>query len=90
MGRKTYEYPILMNDNPQSGQASMQQIIYVTVTIKSFNDNPHYPGHKDIVVYNYQREFEDAEIGHVFVEDEDDWDLAEKTFSFEGQHDGFK
>lgn len=44
------------------------------------NDNPMRPGESEIFVYNYEGKAPDTEIGRVFVNDPDDWDLPDKTF----------
>ena len=33
-------------------------------------------------VYNYNGEYDNIPLGRVYCEDEDDWDLPDKTFEF--------
>jgi hypothetical protein len=40
------------------------------------------PGSSQIFVYNYEGRAPTTQIGRVFVEDPDDWDLPFKTFRF--------
>ena len=54
----------------------------LTVTIGDRNDNEMFPGAKEIFVYNYMDKIQSAQIGRVHVEDKDDWDLEDKTFSW--------
>nr|CAD7204937.1 unnamed protein product [Timema douglasi] len=61
------------------------------VPIRDVNDNKMQPGLKDIVFYNYMGKAPDSEIGRVFVNDLDDWDLPDKKFYWEGaEHPRFK
>lgn len=43
----------------------------------------HQEGTKYVVVYNYNGELRNVPLGNVFVEDPDDWDLPDKTFTIE-------
>lgn len=43
--------PIVMSD---SGTPSMTGTNTLTIQIADVNDNKHGPGHKDILVYNYE------------------------------------
>jgi hypothetical protein len=52
------------------------------VTIGDKNDNEMFPGSKEISVYTYLDKTNNVEIGRVHVEDKDDWDLHDKTFSW--------
>ena len=40
------------------------------------------PGSSEIFVYNYEGRAPETDIGRVYVEDPDDWDLPDKTFDF--------
>jgi hypothetical protein len=50
----------------------------------------HTDGTKLVVVYNLNGEFEDVSLGNAFVEDEDDWDLPDKTFTFVSTQEWFQ
>lgn len=50
------------------------------VVIGDENDNPMKPGSSSIFVYTYKGESPDMEIGRVYVDDLDDWDLPDKRF----------
>lgn len=70
--------PILITD---SGKPSQSNVSWVTVIIGDINDNIMYPGESKIFVYKY-KEKSSFTIGRVYVEDEDDWDLPDKTFEW--------
>jgi len=55
-------------------------LIIFKLTIGDKNDNPMKQGESEIFVYNYEGKAPDTEIGRVFVNDPDDWDLPDKTF----------
>ncbi|GFR69872.1 neural-cadherin [Elysia marginata] len=79
---KTYELPIVMSDmRGRGGYESMTGTNTLTIVIGDLNDNEHFPGHQDIFVYNYKGQFGPINVGRVFVEDADDWDLQDKTFT---------
>lgn len=48
------------------------------------------PGSSSIFVYNYRGEAPDTEIGRVYVNDPDDWDLPDKHFAWASTHEGFQ
>ena len=52
--QKFYYMPIVMSD---SGKPSMTGTNTLTIQIADVNDNKHGPGHKDILVYNYEGQF---------------------------------
>ncbi|CAL1540107.1 unnamed protein product [Lymnaea stagnalis] len=80
---KTYELPIVMWDMRGSGNPKAQTgTNTLTIVIGDVNDNHHHPGHQDVFVYNYKGLFGPVVIGRVYVEDLDDWDLPDKTFTF--------
>lgn len=52
------------------------------VVIGDENDNDMKPGRSSIFVYTYKGESPDMEIGRVYVDDLDDWDLPDKEFKW--------
>ena len=56
----------------------------LTVIIGDSNDNKMRPGSKEIMVYNYMGDAPSCDIGRVYVNDKDDWDIPDKTFSWSG------
>lgn len=84
--QKSYDIPIAITDNgvpPMTGTSTL------TVIIGDENDNPMKEGSSSIFVYNYKGESPDTEIGRVYVNDPDDWDLPDKSFDWASSHDGF-
>jgi hypothetical protein len=77
--QKEYLVPIVIKD---SGSPAMSGTSTLTVIIGDSNDNKMRPGSKEIMVYNYLGEAPSCEIGRVYVNDRDDWDLPDKTFSW--------
>ena len=75
--KKEYKVPIKICDNKQLCGVSDLKLI-----IGDVNDNPMSPGSSEIFVYNYEGRAPETDIGRVFVEDPDDWDLPDKTFDF--------
>ncbi|EGI65090.1 DE-cadherin [Acromyrmex echinatior] len=84
--RKSYNIPIAITD---SGVPPMTGTSTLTVIIGDENDNPMREGSSSIFVYNYKGEAPDTEIGRVYVNDPDDWDLPDKSFKWASPHDGF-
>jgi hypothetical protein len=86
--QKKYLIPIAISD---SGSPSMTGTSTLTVEIGDVNDNAMKAGHSSIFVYNYKGEAPNTEIGRVYVEDPDDWDLADKHFAWKDriQHQNF-
>ncbi|XP_070186866.1 neural-cadherin-like [Littorina saxatilis] len=83
--QKYYYIPIIMWDMRGSDSREAQTgTNTLTVTIADINDNDMAPGTQDIFVYNYEGMFGPLAIGRVYVEDQDDWDLPDKTFTFAG------
>ncbi|XP_014244956.1 DE-cadherin isoform X2 [Cimex lectularius] len=76
---KEYRIPIQIRD---SGIPNKTGTSTLTVVIGDVNDNAMKEGHSSIFVYNYKGEAPDTEIGRVYVDDPDDWDLPDKTFSW--------
>jgi hypothetical protein len=85
--QKEYFIPIMISD---SGVPQMKNVSYLHLVIGDVNDNAMEPGMSSIFVYNYKGQAPDTEIGRVFVEDPDDWDLPDKTFFWAAnKHDDF-
>ena len=89
LGFKYYDLPIIMKDNPTSGQPSMQATRNLRITVESQNDNAHEAGSKTVVVYNIDGKFPNSSVGNVYVNDPDDWDQHEKTYEFVQHQDHF-
>ena len=86
--RKQYTVSIVIKDSgtpPHTGTSTL------TITIGDLNDNIMQPGSKEAIVYNYQGQAPDTPIGHVFVNDLDDWDTSDKLFYWdEAENPRFK
>ena len=78
--QKEYLVPIIIKD---SGNPSMTGTSTLTVVIGDTNDNRMHAGSKTIFVYNFKGESLPTPIGRVHVEDQDDWDLPDKSFFWE-------
>ena len=77
--RKSFEIPVAITDH---GEPPLTGISKLTVIIGDKNDNEMKDGSSAIFVYNYNGESPDVEIGRVYVEDPDDWDLNDKSFQW--------
>ena len=75
--KKQYTVPINICDHKNLCGVSDLKLI-----IGDENDNPMNPGSSEIFVYNYEGRAPETDIGRVYVEDPDDWDLPDKTFDF--------
>lgn len=86
--QKEYQIPIMISD---SGQPQMRNVSILHLVIGDVNDNEMKDGVSSIFVYNYKGEAPDTEVGRVYVNDPDDWDLPDKNFYWNnGQpHDRF-
>ena len=80
---KYHFIPINVCDRTQQ-QCAVSQL---KVTIGDVNDNPMKPGKSEIFVYNYDGKAPDTQIGRVYVNDPDDWDLPDKTFRFKNDRE---
>lgn len=49
-----------------------------------------HDGHTAITVNSYLGKLGKTKIGRVYVEDLDDWDLGDKTFTWKNQAPGFE
>ncbi|KAJ8923494.1 hypothetical protein NQ315_010072 [Exocentrus adspersus] len=85
--KKYYDILITITDSgipPQSGTSILR------VIIGDVNDNEAKDGESSIFVYKYVNgPNRDIEIGRVFVEDPDDWDLPDKVFVQQNSFDEF-
>ena len=77
--QKEYEVPIVIKD---SGNPSKSGTSTLTIVIGDKNDNKMMPGSKEISVYNYRGQAPKSSIGRVYVYDQDDWDIPDKTFTW--------
>lgn len=77
--QKEYFIPIMITD---SGYPRMSNVSIFHLIIGDINDNAMKEGQSTIFVYNYKGEAPDTEIGRVFVDDPDDWDLPDKSFAW--------
>ncbi|XP_022902196.1 DE-cadherin [Onthophagus taurus] len=78
--QKYYDILIAITD---SGTPETQTgVSNFRVIIGDVNDNPAQDGESEIFVYNYKGTAPDMQIGRVFVEDPDDWDLRDKNFQW--------
>lgn len=84
--RKEYQIPVVISDSGIPRQTATSTL---TVVIGDENDNPMSDGSSSILVYNYKGLLPDTEIGRVYVEDKDDWDLPDKTFSWQPSSTSF-
>ncbi|KAF5283408.1 hypothetical protein FQA39_LY04784 [Lamprigera yunnana] len=81
--QKYYLVPVAVTD---SGKPSpLTATSFMKVIIGDVNDNPAKPGESQIFVYNYEGKSPDIQIGRVYVDDPDDWDLNDKYFQW-GSH----
>ncbi|XP_038114556.1 DE-cadherin [Culex quinquefasciatus] len=78
--QKEYRIPILITDSGEPRPLSKVSILHLV--IGDVNDNEMKDGESKIFVYNYKGESPNADIGRVFVDDLDDWDLPDKTFAW--------
>ncbi|XP_014220809.1 DE-cadherin [Trichogramma pretiosum] len=76
---KSYTIPIAIRD---SGNPPLTGTSELIVIIGDVNDNAMLPGSSSIFVYNYNGEGPKVDIGRVYVNDSDDWDLNDKTFDW--------
>jgi hypothetical protein len=86
--RKSYDIPVAITDH---GELPLTGISKLTVIIGDKNDNEMRDGSSAIFVYNYNGDSPDVDIGRVYVDDPDDWDLNDKTFTWyqNNPEDGF-
>lgn len=81
---KYYDIPIKIGDQ---AIPSMFGVSNLKVIIGDRNDNKAQDGESEIFVYNYKGMFDNVEIGRVYVNDLDDWDLPDKVFQWAPEMD---
>ncbi|EDW61365.2 DE-cadherin [Drosophila virilis] len=77
--QKEYFIPIRISD---AGVPKQSSVSILHLIIGDVNDNAMSEGSSRIFMYNYKGEAPDTDIGRVFVDDEDDWDLDDKMFEW--------
>ncbi|CAB3408176.1 unnamed protein product [Caenorhabditis bovis] len=82
---KILEIPLKLTD-----RAGKTNLASVHVIIGDVNDNPMHDGKMTIHVNSYLGRLKQTVIGRVFVDDADDWDLPDKTFSWKESRSGFE
>ncbi|XP_064117207.1 neural-cadherin-like isoform X1 [Macrobrachium nipponense] len=86
--QKEYLLPIIIKD---SGVPAMVGTSTLTVIIGDENDNVMQPGVKNILFYSYMGRTHGTQVGRVYVQDLDDWDLHDKLFTWvNSPHTNFK
>uniref|UniRef100_A0A0K0DI32 Cadherin n=1 Tax=Angiostrongylus cantonensis TaxID=6313 RepID=A0A0K0DI32_ANGCA len=82
---KILEIPLILTD-----RADRTNHASVHVIIGDENDNPMHDGKMTITVNSYLGKLKRTQIGRVYVEDLDDWDLGDKTFTWKDSLPGFE
>ncbi|KAK6034715.1 hypothetical protein COOONC_27780 [Cooperia oncophora] len=82
---KILEIPLILTD-----RADKTNHASVHVIIGDENDNPMHDGKMTITVNSYLGKLKKTQIGRVYVEDLDDWDLGDKTFTWKESLPGFE
>ncbi|XP_030373740.1 DE-cadherin [Scaptodrosophila lebanonensis] len=87
--QKEYYIPIRISD---SGVPKQSSVSILHLIIGDLNDNAMSEGSSRIFIYNYKGEAPDTDIGRVFVDDADDWDLDDKQFEWKSgiPHSNFR
>jgi len=80
LGFKSYLISVNVSDNSSPVQWALSQF---TLVVESTNDFPPKSGSKTVVVNTLNGVFNDVPLGNVNVDDPDDWDLSDETFSFD-------
>ncbi|CAI2294435.1 unnamed protein product [Caenorhabditis sp. 36 PRJEB53466] len=82
---KILEIPLVLAD-----RAGRRNEASVHVIIGDLNDNTMHDGRMTIHVNSYLGRLKETVIGRVYVDDADDWDLGDKTFSWKESRPGFE
>ncbi|CAD6190830.1 unnamed protein product [Caenorhabditis auriculariae] len=82
---KILEIPLKLTD-----RAGKTNYASVHVIIGDVNDNPMHDGRMTINVNSYLGRLKQTVIGRVYVDDADDWDLPDKTFTWKQSQSGFE
>lgn len=87
--QKEYFIPIRISD---SGIPKQSKVSILHLIIGDVNDNAMTEGFSRIFMYNYKGEAPQTDIGRVFVDDPDDWDLDDKEFKWKSnqRHEHFE
>ncbi|XP_043236819.1 neural-cadherin-like isoform X1 [Amphibalanus amphitrite] len=80
--QKQYAIPVVVSDNELADPRALTGTSLFTVIIGDENDNDMRPGSSAIQVFNFEGKMPDTVVGRVYVDDPDDWDLPDKTFSW--------
>lgn len=83
---KFFNVPVNIQD---SGTPQLNGTSILKVIIGDRNDNAAESGSSFITVFKYEKLNEDINIGRVYVNDPDDWDLSDKEFQFKDYHPNF-
>ncbi|CAI4221235.1 unnamed protein product [Auanema sp. JU1783] len=81
---KVLEVPLVLSD--KAGKTNKASVY---VVIGDQNDNPMHDGSMTITVNSYLDKLQKTVIGRVYVDDLDDWDLGDKTFTMQQSQPGF-
>ncbi|XP_068212828.1 putative neural-cadherin 2 [Palaemon carinicauda] len=57
----------------------------ISIIVDDVNDNPMKPASKTVYLWKTQTGSSEAPLGRVYVDDPDDWDIADKRFHWLGQ-----
>ncbi|XP_037090978.1 DE-cadherin-like [Pollicipes pollicipes] len=80
--QKSYTVPVVISDNTLAEPATLTGTSLFTIIVGDENDNDMKPGSSVIDVFNFEGQMPETVVGRVYVEDPDDWDLPDKTFSW--------
>ncbi|XP_043190768.1 DE-cadherin-like isoform X2 [Amphibalanus amphitrite] len=80
--QKEYNIPVVVSDRDTASPTSLTGTSLFTIIIGDENDNDMKDGVSAISVFNFEGKMPDTVVGRVYVDDPDDWDLPDKTFSW--------